>query len=382
MALLSTHKTNHESVSTNQDSLSTNSLEDSEDFDEKEANIDWSKCSTCTRVFDGATDGEIMLEHKSYHLKLSSFECPFCFKPYTSLMKMLKHKSSHAKMKKKYACHICKKTFSFYKLLIFHFHATEHRKPESLRKAEDDEVVEDELYNSEIDMRNRIAKSQVDDSSGSTKRTDKKEIFLQIEDEKSQGEALKTKERIQIKKPRIRESFELNFTPYICEICMKKFGSFSQYEEHKKQHVSGRKHECEFCFDGFDTKERMLEHRGKHLGKYDCNICDNQFEVYHKFILHLIRERHHPKFYRTPILLSSTDKDSQLSTKCESKVDKEASMSDQPSSVGCSICFRKVLTPVKLKYHKSLHTSGFKFECSFCFTGFNDMDQQTQTSNT
>jgi uncharacterized Zn-finger protein len=297
-------------------------------------------------------------------------------------MKMLKHKSSHAKMKKKYACHICKKTFSFYKLLIFHFHATEHRKPESLRKAEDDEVVEDELYNSEIDMRNRIAKSQVDDSSGSTKRTDKKEIFLQIEDEKSQGEALKTKERIQIKKPRIRESFELNFTPYICEICMKKFGSFSQYEEHKKQHVSGRKHECEFCFDGFDTKERMLEHRGKHLGKYDCNICDNQFEVYHKFILHLIRERHHPKFYRTPILLSSTDKDSQLSTKCESKVDKEASMSDQPSSVGCLSLLIHVIETSKTKAALKLESRCMQTFVVFQFYRCQDLSKANRTSNT
>ena len=66
----------------------------------------------------------------------------------------------------------------------------------------------------------------------------------------------------------------------------------------KKQHVSEWKHECEFCLDGFEIKENMVDHRAGHKGKYNCNICDSQFKAYHKLILHLICGKHHPKFYR------------------------------------------------------------------------------------
>ena len=87
---LTFHKTSHDLIST--DGL--------EDYDKEETKISWSKCSTCTKVFDGALDGDTMLEHTSFHLKLSLFECPFCFKHFTTMMKMLRHKSSHAKVKK------------------------------------------------------------------------------------------------------------------------------------------------------------------------------------------------------------------------------------------------------------------------------------------
>ena len=58
------------------------------------------KCSICTQVFDGS----LLDKRKVYHQPESNFECPFCFKPFQSLMLMLKHKNTHARCHNKFQC--------------------------------------------------------------------------------------------------------------------------------------------------------------------------------------------------------------------------------------------------------------------------------------
>ena len=77
-------------------------------------------CPICTKVFQG----KLLAEHKVYHQNDSKFECPFCFKPFPTLMQMLKHKTSHARCHNKFQCYKCKKSFSRYEMLLSHFNTS------------------------------------------------------------------------------------------------------------------------------------------------------------------------------------------------------------------------------------------------------------------
>ena len=75
------------------------------------------KCSICTQVFDGS----LLDKRKVYHQPKSNFECPFCFKPFQSLMLMLKHKNTHARCHNKFQCFKCRISYSRYEKLLTHF---------------------------------------------------------------------------------------------------------------------------------------------------------------------------------------------------------------------------------------------------------------------
>ena len=146
-------------------------------------------------------------------------------------------------------------------------------------------------------------------------------------------------------------SSKLGMREVICQICFTKSENILQ---HVKTHKSGFSYECFYCLKGFNDYGSMKKHKDAHQpNRFECRNCNTDFNSYEDLVLH--------------------------HNSCKPKPDENAIDTDNQStvdlSVSCQVCFKKILTPSLLSSHLKLHTTGEKYECCFCFIGFDDEEE-------
>ncbi|XP_072233633.1 uncharacterized protein [Leuresthes tenuis] len=207
--------------------------------------------------------------------------------------------------------------------------------------------------------------------------------------------------------------------PQICSICSHSFPTATELLEHRKSHVTTKRHICQQCGEGFDTLLARSQHRQVHQVKrqfkcphcektytrrsdvkrhqsihtgerpYQCNQCSKRFSLHFMLIKHLrvhTGERpfqcsHCPKRFtlvsvlarhermhtgEKPFLCSQCGKgflsQGELSKHHRSHVD------DRPYS--CPQCSKRFKSKKTQQEHIVSHTGARPYPCTYCGKGF------------
>ena len=354
-------------------------------------------CATCTKKF---LKKSIYEKHKQFHKPSSNFECPNCFKPLDSTKKILRHKIlAHSKKERKFECFCCRKEFSKYSSLLYHFQSSTCNWKKAVRKRvksvpnispiKSTQVICQICFTSSSDILHHVKTH----TSGyhyecyhclkgfldleSLKVHKEKHIDGNFECHICSKQPIKTYEdlvlHLKICKPKPDENaldtdsqttIDISVT---CQVCFKKVLTPSMLPSHLKLHTSGEQFECCFCFLGFDDEESLQEHKFTHDIKrpYQCLTCKQKFRNAPELMSHFMESKH---------------KDISLET-CGQKTRYEPVAVQIPNSddINCSVCHKRFTAPTKTKIkeyfnnHLQFHSRIFPHECPFCFIGFSTL---------
>ncbi|KAM3848379.1 uncharacterized protein M6D78_005039 [Vipera latastei] len=125
---------------------------------------------------------------------------------------------------------------------------------------------------------------------------------------------------------------------YECSQCGKRFGKFSQWNQHRKIHTGEKPYECSQCGKCFNQAGNLKTHQKIHTGErpYRCSQCGKSFNQAGNL-------KTHQKIHT----------------------------GERPYQ--CSQCGKSFTRGILLKIHQRIHTGEMPYKCSECGKGFNEM---------
>ncbi|XP_066993138.2 uncharacterized protein [Anabrus simplex] len=147
---------------------------------------------------------------------------------------------------------------------------------------------------------------------------------------------------------------------YKCQICEREFPTSRKLWEHKRSHVTEKKHICDICEKAFKSSAQLIKHKWIHAEKKDyvCDICG--FATVYKDSLHVHRKRHVKDFrYKCEVCGRGFYYNHELRSHALNHIVGQAYQ--------CNICGKAFRQPSTLSFHiNSVHKKVESFKCDHC----------------
>jgi len=153
-------------------------------------------------------------------------------------------------------------------------------------------------------------------------------------------------------------SGEINYRPFLCDICGKNFSTSLSLRMHHKLHTGERPFACGTCGKSFVQKVQLTQHELRHLGirPFACNLCNRSFSQKAQLTQHM--------------RLHSGDRP--FVCECGADFHSKAMLSqhrrthsdDRPHV--CATCGKAFAYKESLVVHIRTHTGEKPFECTIC----------------
>lgn len=285
---------------------------------------------------DHGSELEEVTEPKSLQIS-----CDICFKTFTRLNYLNRHKKVHVNQNE-YVCNICNKGFAQNDLLVRH------------------QVVHDIKLEDSISHYNSTVESEIIDES----RVQEKLVGedLEIKWVHADKQFVTNDEMI---------TYSQSTNPLQCDMCNKRFTKTSHYNRHLKIHSKVKGYTCHLCNKGFARSEQLVNHMNAHSGvkPHVCNICTKGFNQVSNLKDHM-RTHNGEK----PFLCSICGKGfNQLGNLRQHTVRHSGVKAHL-----CSTCGSGFASKGELCAHLRKHTGARPFVCPICNHGFTTSSSLTK----
>ncbi|CRK92179.1 CLUMA_CG005714, isoform A [Clunio marinus] len=146
---------------------------------------------------------------------------------------------------------------------------------------------------------------------------------------------------------------------HICVKCSAQFKDFTFFVNHSNQHNLRLTHKCLKCLKKFPYGDKLLRHLKQHKNSYICDICGHVATIKGRLEEH-IRTVHIREFtYLCPIcgVKERTDWILRTHIRLKHETDKKYK---------CSFCPKAFQSPLKYKFHQTVHAKEPTFQCLKC----------------
>uniref|UniRef100_A0A8C5N281 Zinc finger protein 526 n=1 Tax=Leptobrachium leishanense TaxID=445787 RepID=A0A8C5N281_9ANUR len=263
------------------------------------------------------------------------FRCPYCYKAFSTRLRMVRHKHVVHVMERKHKCSVCGKNFKKRQHVLNHMRTHTGERPFQC--------------------------------------TDCGKTFGSL------GNVIR------------HQLVHTGEKPYSCELCGRSFTQHVNLQQHRALHNSGKFLPCEFCGLKFNKADKLAVHRCRHTGvlPYKCPDCGKSF--LRKKLIELHRLGHEGKeplhcmdcggdFVQESELAKHrcrrTRKKQYKCPTCGKCLNRKTSFILHIMTHGgqwpykCEICGKSFANQSSVNRHKRLHSSARPFKCSVCGKGF------------
>ncbi|XP_037031596.1 transcription factor grauzone-like [Bradysia coprophila] len=226
-----------------------------------------------------------IVDHVTWHLDPTAFQCKKCLKTFTEESRLVTHKASHHMDDDKliFNCHVCEKRFG--KQHILNEHVRRVHPPDDQSFACD--ICQKEyktkklLHNHIQTVHNRKDTKHICDICArvmSSKHSLKEHVKTHTDGERFKcdecGSMLKSQSSL-IKHKKMHTDVEQT-----CDICFKVKPNASALRNHVRNVHSEAKHKCTYCDKAFRRSMSLKEHVATHTGEvlYTCSFCSTTFK--------------------------------------------------------------------------------------------------------
>ena len=157
---------------------------------------------------------------------------------------------------------------------------------------------------------------------------------------------------------------------YECPLCQTNLGpNKDAFQTHIKLHSRKTGNCCKYCFKTFNNLEDLTDHsRNSHRDKLiKCPACSFTSESHSSILLHFDTEKHEK--------LWEEDMKGVKIIQFENKSYGQDSLFELNQNFECSKCFEELDSLVYFNCHTKIHSGDTVYECKFCFTGFETLEE-------
>jgi len=151
---------------------------------------------------------------------------------------------------------------------------------------------------------------------------------------------------------------EINYRPFLCDICGKNFSTSLSLRMHHKLHTGERPFACGTCGKSFVQKVQLTQHELRHLGirPFSCNACDRTFSQKIQLTQHIRQHTGDRPF----VCECGAD----FLSKAMLAQHRRTHSGDRPHV--CATCGKAFAYKESLVVHIRTHTGEKPFECAIC----------------
>jgi len=156
----------------------------------------------------------------------------------------------------------------------------------------------------------------------------------------------------------VSNSAEINYQPFLCDICGKNFSTSLSLRMHHKLHTGERPYSCNTCGKSFMQKAQLTQHELRHLGirPFACTLCDRTFSQKAQLTQHMRQHSGERPF----VCECGAD----FLSKAMLSQHRRTHSNDRPHV--CASCGKAFAYRESLVVHIRTHTGEKPFECSIC----------------
>ncbi|GAB0096428.1 zinc finger protein Xfin-like [Sergentomyia squamirostris] len=307
---------------------------------------------------DGMVLSDLVVTQKTeFHRKgrvarlKTRFMCDICNKTFSQELRFLIHRSTHQNVR--FECTECLEKFVKREILKKHQNATGHRGQGVVESVEatdsKDESIPEEVAASKVlvNLQNHDPINEIDDDLLNIPELEapfSAELSFSTSNLETQATFAATKKfSCQLCKMAFGCLLELrqhmtSHQPlaYFCDICQKRFNDPALVVFHKElDHSNIRRFACSKCDKQFMLKHQLQRHQNVHqnVRPFECSVCKKRFKTKPHLQYHAL---------------------------CHS----------QEKRYGCEICDQRFHHSGALKYHKRWHSGHRPFKCNYCGKSF------------
>ncbi|KAB0798528.1 hypothetical protein PPYR_09521 [Photinus pyralis] len=287
---------------------------------------------------DNGSDVEEIGE-KAVHIS-----CDVCFKSFTRVSYLNRHKKVHSNVKE-FVCNECSKSFSRNDLLVRH-QVTHNVKVENYNLPFISEDGGQEQFGEDLEFKWQFVKNEENLSSQNHKSTSLQCNICNKKFTKTSHYTRHLKIHAKVK-------------AYSCQLCNKGFARSEQLVNHMNAHSGVKPHVCSICNKGFNQVSNLKDHMRTHNGEkpFLCSICGKGFNQLGNLRQHTVRHS------GVKAHLCSTC-GSGFASKGELCAHLRKHTGARPFV--CPICNHGFTTSSSLTKHKRIHSGEKPYECDVC----------------
>ncbi|XP_047114679.1 zinc finger protein 33B-like isoform X1 [Schistocerca piceifrons] len=301
----------------------------------------------CTKCGKGFRSKFHLNEHMNVHNGVRPYSCEKCGKRFHKKIQLRQHGSAHLG-EQPFSCHICGVKFNRRGNMTQHIKRHEHERKYTCRVCNESfptlgAVLTHRKLHTDLEVEKSIQMQAGDDPEQAAFKC----VIC--------GKLLVKKESLatHMRSHTGEKLFE-------CTVCGKKLSNKGSLTYHMRSfHTGERPHTCQFCGEGFLSKEARLVHERIHTGEkpYKCSVCGMAFRCSSNLSQHIkvhSEERPHPCQHCGKAFQRKGALDVHMRTHT----------GERPFT--CDICGRGFTQKNDMLKHRRIHTQEKPFRCDQC----------------
>lgn len=311
-------------------------------------------CTQCTKTFISKFH---LSEHMNIHKGVRPYSCTECGKKFHKRVQLRQHCQTHISDNQKVACEIC--GMRFYRKSNLQQH---------IRRHDQDRTYKCRVCGEEFGMLNLMLSHR--------KMHTQEDIKKKIEEGNSIEENIFTCEicgKMLVKKSSLLSHLRTHreagssedALKWSCTVCGKRLSSRASLQYHSKsQHSNDRPWHCQYCAEGFMSRELLLAHERIHTGEkpFKCQVCDKAFRAPSNLTQHMLKHSEKRNFH-CPYCGKCFHRKGTLT------VHMRIHTGERPFI--CDLCGRPFIQKNDMLKHQRTHIFRPQFSCDICGVLFN-----------